>query len=80
MNLLPLNQNESRTQPKRAEWLSWSHYSAWCCFKGMIHVISVGFLLFLQELSFRLYYFKVEKDKRGSHSINPCTATLILVV
>lgn len=72
MKLLP------RTK-SRAEWLSWSCCSAWSCFKGLIHVPTVGFLLFLQELSFGLYSFKAEKDERRSHNINPCTETLILL-
>lgn len=72
MKLLPQTKS-------RAEWLSQSCYSAWSCFKGFIHVTSVGLLLFLQELSFRLYSFKAEKDERRSHNINPFTETLILL-
>lgn len=60
------------------EELLWSCCSSWCCFKGLIQVTSVGFLCCLQELSFGLHYFKVEKDKRGSHNISPFTATLLL--
>lgn len=69
MKLLPLNQKQSGFHG-----LVILHGPAL-----RIHVVNVGFLLFLQELSFRLYSFKAEKDERGSHNINPCTDTPILL-